>query len=225
MNSERMRLKRPSGWFAAGCEVQHAATLLSDGAFKLFVWLCLHAGRASGALSASAAELAGALRKNESDIQHSIEELIQAGVCCLMDHDTFEIRDRFWPYERERREPVAQDLEAYIATVRRMFLRQACVQNSFTAADEKLATDWHRRGIPLRQVECAILLGAVRKYVALINHEGGTPITTLHYFSELLNEVSRSDIPADYWSYLEYRIGNFERRWRQIRPNAGSATA
>jgi hypothetical protein len=43
----RLQLKRPSGWFAAGQEVQQAATSLSDAAFKLFVWLCLHAERAS----------------------------------------------------------------------------------------------------------------------------------------------------------------------------------
>ena len=45
MSSSPLRLKRASGWFAAGHEVQHAALLLSDGAFKLFVWLCLHAER------------------------------------------------------------------------------------------------------------------------------------------------------------------------------------
>jgi hypothetical protein len=37
------KLKTSTGWFAAGAEVQRAATLLSDGAFKPFVWLCLHA--------------------------------------------------------------------------------------------------------------------------------------------------------------------------------------
>ena len=78
MNSSRIQLKRPSGWFAAGREVQQAATLLSDGAFKLFFWVCLHAGRASGSLCASTPELARALRKTENDIERSIEELIQA---------------------------------------------------------------------------------------------------------------------------------------------------
>jgi hypothetical protein len=43
MSKEPLVLKNPRGWFAAGAEVQKAMTLLSDGAFKLFVYLCLKA--------------------------------------------------------------------------------------------------------------------------------------------------------------------------------------
>jgi hypothetical protein len=223
MSLGRMQLKRSSGWFAAGREVQQAATLLSDGAFKLFLWVCLHAGRASGSLRASASDLARALRKTESDVECSIEELIQAGVCRLLEDGAIEIQDHFWPYERERE--TMPDSATYIAQVRRMFLRHACVRSVFTPADEKLAADWNRRGIALQQVERAILLGAIRKYVALINHQGGPPITSLHYFSALIDEVCCPDIPAGYWGYLEYRIKDFERRWQQVRLHADSTPA
>jgi len=216
MKPERLRLKCPSGWFAAGREVQDAATLLSDGAFKLFLWICLHAGRASGTLPASVSALASALRKTEDDIAGALHELTQAGVCCLLGNGAIEIRDRFWPYERKRQDTVSAE-ENYVAEVRRMFLSPACVRSLFNAADEKLAADWSRREVPLEQVERAILLGAARKYVALVNHQGATPITSLHYFSELLDEVLRPDIPVGYWSYLKYRIKDFERRWRQVR--------
>jgi hypothetical protein len=54
----RLQLKRPTGWFAAGQEVQRAATSLSDASFKVFVWLCLHAERASGRLRVTAGTLA-----------------------------------------------------------------------------------------------------------------------------------------------------------------------
>ena len=224
MSAGRMQLKRSSGWFAAGREVQCAAMLLSDAAFKLFLWICLHAGRASGSLKVSASELARALRKTEREIGTSIEELIQTGVCRLLGNGTIEIQDRFWPYERERQETIV-DSETYIAEVRRLFLRSTCVQSVFTAADEKLAADWNRRCIALQQVERAILLGTIRKYVALINHRGGTPITSLHYFSELIAEVSRPEIPAGYWGYLQYRIKDFERQWRQICRTAQSTPA
>ena len=223
MSLGRMQLKRSSGWFAAGREVQQAATILSDGAFKLFLWVCLHAGRASGSLRASASDLARALRKTQGDIECSIEELIQAGVCRLLEDGAIEIQDHFWPYERERRETMPDF--AYITEVRHIFLRHACVRSVFTPADEKLAADWNRRGIALQQVERAILLGAIRKYVALINHQGGTPITSLHYFSELIDEVGCPEIPAGYWGYLEYRIKDFERRWRQVRLHAHSTPA
>ena len=58
-------LKQPTGWFAAGREIQQALTLLSDVTFKLFVWLSLHAERGRGSLSASPKELASALHKTE----------------------------------------------------------------------------------------------------------------------------------------------------------------
>ena len=58
MSPTRLELKCPSGWFAAGREVQLAATLLSDPAFKLFVWTCLHAERNSGRLRLVISDLA-----------------------------------------------------------------------------------------------------------------------------------------------------------------------
>ena len=48
MSTPRLILKQPTGWFAAGREFTQAITLLSDGAFKLYVYACLHAGRHTG---------------------------------------------------------------------------------------------------------------------------------------------------------------------------------
>lgn len=216
MTPARVQLKRAFGWFAAGREVQEAALLLSDNAFKLFVWLCLHAERASGVLCASAAELARALRKSEQDIARSLDELSLNGVCRLLDETHIEIQDRFWPYQRVRPDSGAEDPAAYVAAVRRMFLKQACVRSSFTPADDKLATEWRGRGVSLQRVERAILLGTLRKYAALLNHNGGTPITTLHYFSSLIDEVDRIDNSPDYWRYLAHRIEDVELRWRKM---------
>jgi hypothetical protein len=65
----------------------------------------------------------------------------------------------------------------------------ACVQSSFTAADEKLALALHHRGVSLLHVERAILLGALRKYATVRQNGGGTPISSLHYFADLFEEV------------------------------------
>ena len=43
--NQKLRLKKPNGWFPAGEGFLEAITILSDGAFKLFVFLCLHADR------------------------------------------------------------------------------------------------------------------------------------------------------------------------------------
>ena len=53
MTKEQLVIKNPRGWFAAGIEVQKAMNLLSDGAFKLFMYLCLNARRDSGRLDSS----------------------------------------------------------------------------------------------------------------------------------------------------------------------------
>ena len=50
MSAPRLILKQPTGWFAAGWEFAQAIPLLSDGAFKLYVYVCLRADRRTGCL-------------------------------------------------------------------------------------------------------------------------------------------------------------------------------
>ena len=49
---------------------------------------------------------------------------------------------------------------------------------------------------------------------ALLNHAQGTPITTLHYFHDLFEEVHRMDISRQYWDYVAYKLRGLEQRWR-----------
>ena len=213
----RLELKCASGWFAAGREVRLAATLLSDSTFKLFVWVCLHAERNSGRLRLVVADLARSLQKTERDIELSIHELLRVGVCQLAAPGSIEIQDRFWPYQRTVPKAKSDGSEAYVAAVRQIFLGHGCVSSSFSPADERLATGWHRRGVSLERVERAISLGVARKYIALINHGAGTPITTLQYFVYLLDEVDEANVSPDYWRYVASRVRDFERRWRNLR--------
>jgi hypothetical protein len=217
MSPARCELKHASGWFAAGREVQRAATLLSDAAFKLFVWICLHAERDSGRLPVAAPDLAQALRKTECEIELCLQELARAGICRLTAPGSLEVQEGFWPYQRTWPQAGAVDSEAYVANVRRIFLRHGCVSSSFSPADDRLAADWRRRGVSLQSIERAISLGVARKYVALINHRGGTPITTLRYFAHLIDEVEQMEASTDYWRYLSARCEQFERRWRSLR--------
>jgi hypothetical protein len=219
------QLKNPSGWFAAGVEVQRAATTLSDAAFKLFVWMCLHADRHSGILPVAANDLARALGKTGQEVQSCLEELVRTGICRLREPGQIEIRDQFWPYQRSFSGPQCNDRDVYVATIREIFLRQGCVRSSFTPADDRLAAEWNRQGIPVERVERAILLGTLRKYVALINHGGGTPITTLHYFRQLVDEVGQIQISPDYWKYVAYKVADFERRWRTLTPPSNRQAA
>jgi hypothetical protein len=209
ISRRHFRLKQPCGWFAAGREVATAATLLSDLAFKLFVWLCLHADRSRGSLSATASELADTLKRSEPEISYALDELVSKGVCLCRAAGGIEITDRFWPYERIRSS--AAELPQYIEHVKRVFLARNCVWSTFTAADERLAAELHRIGISIADVEHAILLGTLRKYAAVLNNGRGTPITSLHYFRSLFEEV-RQPISPDYWTYIEHKVRNLEQR-------------
>jgi hypothetical protein len=164
---------------------------LSDGAFKLFVWLCLHAERDCGSLRVAARDLASPIHKTEDDIRTCLEELTHAGVCRCGPANLIVICDSFWPYTRTRVSFCPQEAEVYIAEVRRIFLSQQCVYSAFTPADTRIAADWRRSGIPFECVERAILLGCLRKYVTLINHGSRTPITTLAYFRSLIDEIDQ----------------------------------
>ena len=113
----RFQLKHPTGWFAAGREVACALELLSDPTFKLFVWLCLHAERSRGTVSATSRELARAIGKKESDLRVALEELERQGVCTLRAEGLIEIRDRFWPYQRPCNPAARDESRHYVAEV------------------------------------------------------------------------------------------------------------
>jgi hypothetical protein len=214
MSQVRLELKCSSGWFAAGREVQLAATLLSDSAFKLFVWLCLHAERNSGQLRLVMTDLARSLRKTEREIDRCVHELVSAGACRLYAPNCIQIQERFWPYRRDCAQPETGDSEAYVAGIRRLFLGHSCVSSSFSPADERLAAGWWRRGVSLEHAEHAIYLGVARKYAALLNNGKGSPIAALSYFEHLIAEVAHAEVSPNYWRHVKDRTEQFERRWQ-----------
>jgi hypothetical protein len=167
------------------------------------------------------ADLARCLQKTEDQIDLGIQELVHAGVCRFHAFDSLEIQERFWPYKRHPAAASTPNSEAYVAAIRRLFLRPGCVSSSFSAADERLAADWCHRGISFEQAERAICLGLARKYVALLNNGKGSPITSLSYFENLIEEVGRADVSPHYWRHVMQRMEQFEGRWRNVKASAG----
>ena len=128
-----------------------------------------------------------------------------------------EIRDRFWPYQRRFSPGTNDESRRYIEEVKRVFLERRCVQSSFTIADEKMALSLYKRGVSLIHVQRAILLGAVRKYAAIVQNGRGTPISGLHYFTSLFEEVQQ-EISPQYWEYVARKVGTFEQTWAGFNP-------
>ena len=218
MSAPRLILKQPTGWFAAGREFAQAMMLVSDGAFTLYVHVCLNANRRTGCLSASVDQLARAMARAPTAVNSSLNELQACAVCRVNRSGgaqlAIEIRDRFWPYEKQQPPGCSPEPEAeFVQKVRGLFLAPACVQASFSAADEKIATGLHRRGVSLEQIARAILLGCARKYVSMLNAGSRTPITSLEYFADIVEEVRESAIPESYWEPLRAKLNRMEQQW------------
>lgn len=211
MSAPRLTLKQPTGWFAAGREVAQAMTLLSDGAFKLYLHLCLQAERHTGRVVLNAAEWTQTLGKDPAWIEACLDELYRHDVC-EGGGGGVEICDRFWPYEKQAGGAAAAPEAEFVRQVRAAFLKPACVRSVFTAADEKLALNLYRREVSLEQVRRAIWLGCARKYVAMLNGQTRQPITSLAYFASLMEEVRQPQIPASYWDHVRRRMEEMERR-------------
>jgi hypothetical protein len=223
MSAPRLILKQPTGWFAAGREFTQAIAILSDGALKLYVYACLRAGRHTGCLRATVEELARAMTRAPTAIAMNLDELEERAVCRVIRNGgsqlVLEIRDRFWPYQRQQSSERTLGPETeFVDRVRDLFLAPACVQASFSAADEKLALGMHRRGVSMEQIKRAILLGCARKYVAMLNAGSRTPITSLQYFADIVEEVSESAIPESYWEPLRAKVTRMEQQWLHAHP-------
>ena len=236
------RLKRRRGFFAAGVEFERASRELSDGAFKVFVHVCLQAERASGRLAFERADLALRLSKSRSALGRHLRELVRARVCDLEtapnQHcgSVLAVRAAYWPYRAASAPPADPPdaaARAYVGTVRQAFLGPACVQAAFGPADERLAAAWHAAGVPLATVRRAILLGCVRKSMSLIDRPAAQPVRSLRFFEALLREVERERFPDSYWQHLEFNLGRCEDYWRHkpdtapggARPNLEQASS
>lgn len=213
-----MKLKHPQGWFAAGPEVAQALQCLSDGSFRLYMYLCLHASRESGCLTVNDRDLARALHKSRRSIITYFEELCRLQVCRLVpavnQHQAgaIEICDAFWPYQKAATSMISPEANGYVEQIRTLLAARSCVQSAFTPAEQKMAATLFARKFPLEQVECAILLGCARKYLALLNGQGNGLITSLLYFRGPLQEVGQLPT-SEYWSYLKLKVQRLEAQW------------
>ena len=214
MSAPRLILMQPAGWFAAGREVAQAMTLLSDGAFKFYLHLCLQADRHTARVVLNTAGWMQVLGKGPAWIEACLGELHRNKVCERCG-GVVEICDRFWPYQKQAGvAAVAAEVE-FVGQVRTAFLQPACVRSTFTAANEKLALNLCRREVSLEQVRRAMWLGCARKYVAMLNGQTRLPIISLAYFASLIEEVSQPQIPASYWDHVRRKMEEMERRWLQ----------
>jgi hypothetical protein len=209
-------LKESTGWFAAGNSFRRALPLLSDGAFKMFSYVCLEADRRTGRYEAVQTELAAALRKSRRIVGQYIRELEGKGVCNVRHgknqyaRTCFEIRDEYWPYTRMTDGIPGND---YVDSIKNSFISLGCTTGKFTARDAQIADQFQRRHIPLELVQDALLMGACRKLISFLNGSSAEPITSMAYFEGLIAEIRERPIPADYREYLRKKADQLRSAW------------
>jgi hypothetical protein len=215
----RVGLKRPTGWFAAGREVTAAMQLLSDGAFKLYVFLCLRADRCSGRLEIDQSSVAKSLAKSRRSVIGYFEELRQRGVCeakfASNQHSrgVVQICDAFWPYVMPARAENTESANNYVERIRALLGTRSCVRFTFAPADENLAQSLCSDHVPIEDVEHAFLLGCTRKYVSWLNGHPSGPIASFGYFRNIVDEVAQMDTSPEYWRYIAESLDKYECAW------------
>jgi hypothetical protein len=214
-----IRIKEPVGWFVAGEGFRRALGSLSDGAFKLFAYLSLHADRRTGRLAATYKELAAALNKSKRIIGTYVAELEAKDICRICPGKNqfaatvLEISDLYWPYHRLSY-PESSEAEDYLERVRECFEGLGCTDGKLGAAGIETARRLHRRAIPLELVLDAMLLGACRKVDSWLNGGPSDPIHSMKYFESLIAELEARPLPAGYSEHLRNQLQRLLTKWR-----------
>jgi hypothetical protein len=215
----QLRLKKTTDWFAAGEGFLKAMGLLSDGAFKLFVFVSLKADRHTATYRASSVQLAHALRKPRVMIESCLAELKAKGICSIVPLNgldlecVFRIEDAFWPYYGPSHVSTHQCTTEYVAVIREQFLALGCTSGRFGTSEEAQAKNLETRGIPLEVVRDAMIMGACRKYVSWLNNGYSEPISSIAYFESVITELLRCPPPANYREYLPFELKRLTNHW------------
>lgn len=209
-----------SNWFASGPEIQRALISLSDGAFRLYFYLCLNASRRTGRISMSYADLAHTLERSRRSISSHFDELRCRGICIIQPavnqhHCTeIEIADEFWPYTKTNTGSQPSKGEVNLRQIKSFLTARLCVQCAFTAADQKFAAELLAQDVALDRIERAIALGCCRRYISLLNGTASEPIFSLLYFRDVIEEVRDPELPTGYWSYILPELQHLEKKWQ-----------
>jgi hypothetical protein len=216
---DRIRLKEPRGWFAAGNGFRSALNLLSDGAFKLFAYLSLQADRRTGRHIATHKELAAALGKSKRIIGRYVTELETKAICKVHNGKNqyaatvYEIADEYWPYHRTGSCAEPPEQNTYVDSVRDCFVELGCTSRKFNTADIQTAKQLQQRDVPLAVIQDAMFLGACRKYSSWLDGVSSEPIQSLAYFERLISEIQEKPFPPGYSAYLRKKVIQLAERW------------
>jgi hypothetical protein len=104
------------------------------------------------------------------------------------------------------------DAADYIAAVLALYLGLPETPLRASARDLRHARQLHDRGVPLRVVESAFLLGSLRRLLRPADVPPLSPIRSLAYFQPVIEELLADPAPDNYLDYLRLKLRHLTTR-------------
>ena len=104
------------------------------------------------------------------------------------------------------------DSAAYVATVVMAYVELPETPLSASLQDHRQARSLHDRGIPLRIVESALLLGSLRRLIRPADLPPLPAIRSLAYFQPVIDELLAHPMPENYLDYLRLKLNRIAAR-------------
>jgi hypothetical protein len=104
------------------------------------------------------------------------------------------------------------EMNAYVAAVLMAYVELPETPLSASLQDHRQARQLHDRGIPLRIVESALLLGSLRRLVRPADLPPLPTIRSLEYFQPVIDELLVHPMPENYLDYLRLKLNRFVAR-------------
>jgi len=104
------------------------------------------------------------------------------------------------------------DPTAYLTAVVMAYVELPETPLSATLQDHRQARRLYDRGIPLRIVESAMLLGSLRRLIRPADLPPLPPIRSLAYFQPVIDELLAHPMPENYLEYLRLKLNRFAAR-------------
>ena len=100
----------------------------------------------------------------------------------------------------------------YVAAVVMLYVELPETPLSASLQDYRQARRLQDRGIPLRIVESALLLGSLRRLIRPADLPALPPIRSLAYFQPVIDELLVLPMPDNYLEYLRLKLNRFAER-------------
>lgn len=206
-------------FFAYGPECEHARRVLSDGAFKAYMYIAAHVQRSTGRMPYQARDLAVKVQKSLRAMNTYADEMAEKGICnfrpALNQYELGEVEvcDIAWPYVKETNVQKPKELETYRFQIREAMRMRPCILCRFSAADSSFAERIFLRGISLVQITRALTLGCAAKYISLLKDPGTGTISRLNYFADVIEKVAKPLSDFQNWPLLTMVMMKYEIGW------------